>query len=137
MSIDARVYVLMGDGECNEGAVWENAAFASSQGLDNLIVIIDRNGLQGCGRDNEILKYGDIGEKFRSFGFRSIDIDGHNYEEIDTAFKMAVNDKNGKPTAIIAKTIKGKGVSFMEDRLEWHYKSPNDEQYVVAMEELS
>lgn len=132
---DAKIYVLMGDGECNEGSVWENAAFASRQKLNNLIVIIDRNQLQGCGRDQEILNYGDIAEKFRAFGFQAVDIDGHDYHQIETALRFAATAAE-KPTAIVAHTIKGKGVSFMEDRLEWHYKSPNDEQLRQAMEEL-
>lgn len=132
---DAHVFVLMGDGECNEGSIWENAAFASRQKLGNLTVIVDRNRLQGCGRDEEILNYGNMGDKFRAFGFNAIDIDGHDYEAIEGAFKVAVSAED-VPTAIIAHTIKGKGLSFMEDRLEWHYKSPNDEQYLQAMEEL-
>jgi transketolase len=132
----ARVYVLMGDGECNEGSVWENAAFASFQKLDNLTVVIDRNKLQGCGRDKEILNYGDLGEKFRSFGFHVIDIDGHSYEQLEKAFEQAASNNTGKPIAIIAQTVKGKGVSYMEDRLEWHYKSPDDEQLEIALEEL-
>lgn len=135
MGSDARVFVLMGDGECNEGSVWENAAFASRQELDNLTVIVDRNHLQGCGRDEEVLAYGDLGKKFRAFGFHTIDIDGHNYEQIEGALEIAAHWK-GSPTAIIAETVKGKGVSFMEDRLEWHYKSLSDEQYAQAMEEL-
>jgi transketolase len=134
---DARVYVLMGDGECNEGSIWENAAFASRQKLNNLTVIVDRNHLQGCGRDEEILNYGDIGEKFKAFGFHIINVDGHNYEQIETAFLHAASNKTDRPIAIIAETVKGKGVSYMEDRLEWHYKSPNDEQLKIALEELS
>jgi len=134
---DARTFVLMGDGECNEGSVWENAAFASRQSLSNLTVIVDRNGLQGCGRDEEVLDYGDMGAKFRAFGFTVVDIDGHNYGEIESALAQAVSGRSAKPTAIIAHTVKGKGVSFMEDRLEWHYKSPNDEQLKIALEELS
>jgi transketolase len=133
---DAKVYVLMGDGECNEGSVWENAAFASCQKLDNLTVIVDRNHLQGCGRDEEILNYGDMGEKFRAFGFHIITVDGHNYEQLETAFQEAVSNSSGKPIAIIAETVKGKGISYMENRLEWHYKSPNDEQLKIALEEL-
>jgi len=135
LGYDSRVFVLMGDGECNEGSVWENAAFASRQKLDNLIVIVDRNHLQGCGRDEDILNYGDMAEKFRAFGFHTLNIDGHNYGQIEEALETAVCWK-GNPTAIIAETVKGKGVSFMEDRLEWHYKSPNDAQYAQAMEEL-
>jgi len=133
---DANVFVLMGDGECNEGSVWENAALASRQKLNNLTVIVDRNGLQGCGRDEEVLNYGNMGEKFRAFGFNVIDIDGHDYEAIDDALKIATSRKTDKPAAIIAKTIKGRGASYMEDRLEWHYKSPNAEQLKTALEEL-
>jgi transketolase len=129
--------VLLGDGECNEGSVWENAAFASRQSLDRLTVIVDRNRLQGCGRDKDVLNYGDIGEKFRAFGFRVIDIDGHDYEQIANAFQKVVSNISGKPTAIIANTVKGKGVSFMEDRLEWHYKSPTNEQLEQAFGELA
>jgi transketolase len=92
--------------------------------------------LQGCGRDAEVLDYGDMGEKFRAFGFDAIDIDGHDYSEIEAALKQAVSCRSEKPTAIIAKTIKGRGVSFMEDKLEWHYKSPNNEQLKIALEEI-
>ena len=132
----ANVFVLMGDGECNEGSVWENAAFASKQKLNNLVVIVDRNGLQGCGRDAEVLNYGDIGEKFRAFGFDAVDIDGHNCGEIENALKQAVSRVSARPAAIIAKTIKGRGVSFMEDKLEWHYKSPDAGQLKTAFEKL-
>ena len=132
----AHVYVLMGDGECNEGSVWENAAFASKQKLNNLTVIVDRNRLQGCGRDKDILDYGDMAQKFQAFGFAAAEINGHDYTEIDHAFQWAVRSSE-KPSAIIANTVKGKGISFMEDRLEWHYRSTNDEQFQKAMEELS
>lgn len=133
---DARVYVLMGDGECNEGSVWENAAFASRQKLENLTVIIDRNHLQGCGRDEEVLDLGDIGEKFRVFGFYVINVNGHEYESLEKSFRTVAANTTGKPVAIIAETVKGKGISYMENRLEWHYKSPNDEQFEKALEEL-
>ena len=135
MGCDARVYVLMGDGECNEGSVWENAAFAARQKLANLTVIVDRNRLQGCGRDEEVLAYGDMAEKFRAFGFHTLAVDGHDHSQIETALKDALAWEDG-PTAIIAETVKGKGVSFMEDRLEWHYKSTTAKQYAQAMEEL-
>ena len=133
---DSRVFVIMGDGECNEGSVWENAAFAAKQKLNNLIIVIDRNKLQGCGRDSEVLNYGDMAEKWCAFGFRVFDIDGHDCAAIDQAMQKALSKDDERPTAIVAQTVKGKGVSFMEDRLEWHYKSPNDEQYARAMEEL-
>lgn len=134
MKSEANVFVLMGDGECNEGSIWENAAFAASQKLNNLVVIVDRNGLQGCGRD--VINYGDIGEKFSAFGFQVFDIDGHNHSEIETALKKSISRESNKPSAIIAKTIKGCGISYMEDKLEWHYKSPNYEQLQQALEEL-
>jgi len=136
MKCDARTFVLLGDGECNEGSIWENAAFASRHKLDNLIIIVDRNSLQGCGTDSEVLNYGDIGEKFRAFGFDSIDVDGHNFDQLEAAFEQATTGKIGKPIAIIAQTLKGKGISYMENRLEWHYKSPNEEQLQKALEEL-
>ena len=135
MGCDARVYVLMGDGECNEGSVWENAAFAARQKLANLTVIVDRNHLQGCGRDEEVLSYGDMAEKFHAFGFHAISIDGHDHSQIEAALTEALTYTDG-PTAIIAETVKGKGVSFMEDQPEWHYKSTTAEQYAQAMEEL-
>ena len=135
LGYDSRVYVLMGDGECNEGSVWENAAFAARQKLANLTVIVDRNHLQGCGRDEEVLAYGDMAEKFRAFGFHTLAIDGHDHGQIEAALTEALTYEDG-PTAIIAETVKGKGVSFMEDRLEWHYKSTTAEQYAQAMEEL-
>jgi len=135
MGCDARVFVLMGDGECNEGSVWENAAFASKQHLGNLTVIVDRNHLQGCGRDEDILDYRDLCAKFQAFGFHAISIDGHDFEQLERAFQTAIAQTE-QPVAIIAETVKGKGVSFMENRLEWHYKSLNDEQFAQAMEEL-
>ena len=133
---DSRVFVIIGDGECNEGSVWENAAFAAKQKLNHLIVVVDRNRLQGCGRDSEILNYGDMAEKWRAFGYRVFDIDGHDCGAIEAALKETVTWNDERPTAIIAQTVKGKGVSFMEDRLEWHYKSPDEAQYAQAMEEL-
>jgi transketolase len=132
----ARTFVLMGDGECNEGSVWENAPFPVRQGLGGLTVIVDRNGWQGCGHDREILNYGDLAAKFSAFGFHTISVDGHNHEEIEAALREAVAERP-IPTAIVAATVKGKGVSFMENRLEWHYKSPDREQLVIALKELS
>lgn len=132
LGIDSKVYVLLGDGECNEGSVWENIPFAVKEKLDNLVIIVDRNMLQGCSRD--VLNYGDMEEKFRAFGCDSATIDGHNHSEIDAALKSA--GRKGVPTAIIANTIKGKGVSFIEDRLEWHYKSMTPEQYEQAVREV-
>lgn len=131
-----KVYVLMGDGECNEGSVWEAAMLASRFQLSNLTLIVDRNQLQAYGRDEQVLNMGKLSEKFASFGMNALDVDGHNHDSLKAAL---MNDKAGfgtKPKVIIAHTIKGKGVSFMEDRLEWHFKSPNDEQLAQALKEL-
>lgn len=130
------VFVLMGDGECNEGSVWESAMFAAKFKLSNLVLIVDRNRLQAYGRDKDVLDMGDLVKKFQSFGCKTSEINGHNYEEIQYSLEEAIDDKQSQPIVIIANTIKGKGVSFMEDRLEWHFKSPNEEQLVQALEEL-
>lgn len=130
------VYVLMGDGECNEGSVWETVMFASKFQLSNLVFIVDRNRLQSYGSDKEVLDMGDMGAKFSAFGCQVMDINGHNYDEIYRALMTATSRNPAKPTAIIANTVKGKGVSFMENRLEWHFKSPDDAQLKQALEEL-
>ena len=134
--LDGNVYVLMGDGECNEGSVWEAAMFASKFQLSNLVFIIDRNRLQSYGSDVEVMDMGDLQEKFASFGCHSVEIDGHDYAQITRALLTACGRNSAKPTVIIANTIKGKGVSFMENRLEWHFKSPDDQQLMQALEEL-
>lgn len=134
--LDGNVYVLMGDGECNEGSVWEAAMFASKFQLSNLVFIIDRNRLQSYGSDVEVMDMGNLQEKFASFGCHSIEIDGHDYAQITRALLTACGRNRAKPTVIIANTIKGKGVSFMENRLEWHFKSPDDQQLMQALEEL-
>lgn len=126
------IYVLVGDGECNEGSIWEAAMLASTLKLDNLTVIVDYNNLQGFGRTNDIIDQKNLSERWKTFGWESFDIDGHNEKDLQKVFEL----KSQKPKAIIAHTIKGKGVSFMEDKLEWHYKSPNKEQYCQALEEL-
>ena len=131
-----RVYCILGDGEIEEGQIWEAAMASNKYKLDNLCVIVDNNNLQIDGTIEEVMSSYPIDEKFRSFGFQIINIDGHNIQEIIDAFDVARNIKD-KPTCIIAKTVKGKGVSFMEDKAEWHGKSPNEEQYRKAMEELS
>ena len=130
-----RVYTLLGDGEIEEGQVWEAAMAASKYKLDNLCVIIDNNNLQIDGTIEDVMDSNPINEKFKKFGFEVICIDGNDIKEILWAFQMAKTIKN-KPTCIVAKTIKGKGVSFMEDKVEWHGKAPNEEQYHIAMEEL-
>lgn len=133
--INAKAIVLMGDGECNEGSVWETAMFASSRKLNNFIVIIDNNKFQGLGKVSTVTGLYPLSEKWKAFNWNVICINGHNYDEIYEALKNAYVSNN-KPTVIIADTIKGKGVSFMENKLEWHYKSPNEEQYKKAMREL-
>lgn len=132
---DYRVYTVLGDGEIEEGQVWEAAMFAAAKGLDNLCAVVDNNNLQIDGSIAEVNSPYPIPEKFRAFGWNVIEIYGHSFDEIDAAFKAAAEFK-GKPTAIIAKTVKGKGVSFMEDHCSWHGTAPNAEQYEQAMNEL-
>lgn len=130
-----RVYTLLGDGEIQEGQVWEAAMLAAHRKLDNLVVIVDNNNLQIDGAISEVNSPYPIDKKFEAFNFHVINIDGHNFDEIDAAFKEARETK-GQPTAIIARTIKGKGISFMEDKAAWHGAAPNDEQYEIAMKDL-
>lgn len=130
-----RVYCLVGDGEIEEGQIWEAAMSASHYKLDNLCVIVDNNNLQIDGSIEEVMSSYPIDAKFKSFGFYVINVDGHNIQELINAFNEAKTIK-GKPTAIIAKTIKGKGVSFMENQVGWHGKAPNEEQYEMAIKEL-
>jgi transketolase len=130
-----RVYSLLGDGEIDEGQVWEAAMFAAHHKLDNLCLIVDSNGLQIDGPVEEVAGPGPIDEKFKAFGFDVQTIDGHDFDAIESAFEHA-KTVQGKPSVIIVKTIKGKGVSFMENQVGWHGKAPNDEQYQTAMQEL-
>ncbi len=130
-----RVYTLLGDGEIQEGQVWEAFMFSAHYKLDNLCVIIDNNGLQIDGRISDVMSPYPIDEKMAAFGFSVINVDGHNFEELEAAFEKAKQTK-GKPTAIIMKTTKGKGVSFMEDKAGWHGKATNPEEYEIAMTEL-
>ncbi len=132
---DYRVYTLLGDGEIQEGQVWEAAMFAGFRKLDNLVVIVDNNNLQIDGPIDKVCSPYPIDKKFEAFNFHVINIDGHNFDEIRAAFKEARETK-GMPTAIIAHTVKGKGVSFMENQAGWHGKAPNDDEYKQAMEEL-
>ena len=134
-SKDYRVYALCGDGEIQEGQIWEAAMFAGHRNLDNLVVIVDNNGLQIDGDIADVCSPYPIDKKFEAFNFHVINIDGHDFEQIGAALKEARETK-GQPTAIIAKTVKGKGVSFMEGKASWHGTAPNDEQFAVAMEEL-
>ncbi len=131
---DTRVFAMMGDGEIEEGMAWEAFMFASHYKLNHLTVVIDYNGLQIDGRLSEVCSPEPIPQKLEAFGFNTIVINGHDFNEIEAAFENAKT--SDKPTAIIQKTIKGKGVSFMEDNVSWHGSAPNDEQYEVAMNEL-
>ena len=130
-----RTYTIVGDGESEEGQVWEAAMFASHYKLDNLCVIVDWNGLQIDGAVADVMNPTPLDKKFEAFGFNVISIDGHNFDEIEAALENAKATK-GRPTAIIAKTVKGKGVSFMENQVGWHGSAPNDEQYEIAVSEL-
>ncbi|KAF6245761.1 transketolase [Nitrosopumilus sp. b2] len=129
---EGRIYVLIGDGECNEGTVWESAMFAGHHKLNNLTVIVDYNKIQSFGRVEEVMSLEPFGEKWKSFNWDVHEVDGHDFEQLITSLES----ESSKPKVIIANTIKGKGVSFMEDKLEWHYKSPNPEQYDEAVKEL-
>ncbi len=132
---DYRVYTMLGDGEIQEGQVWEAAMFAGHRKLDNLVVIVDNNNLQIDGSVEEVCSPYPIGDKFRAFNFNVVEIDGHDFDAIEAAFQNAKETK-GMPTAIVAKTIKGKDVSFMENQASWHGAAPNDEQYATAMADL-
>lgn len=132
---DYRVYTVLGDGEIQEGQVWEAAMFAGARKLDNLVVIVDNNGLQIDGNIEDVCSPYPIDKKFEAFNFHVINIDAHNFDEIESAFKEARSTK-GQPTAIVAKSIKGKGVSFMENQASWHGSAPNDEQYAQAIADL-
>ena len=132
---DYRVYTLLGDGEIQEGQVWEASMLAGHRHLDNLVVIVDNNGLQIDGKIEDVNSPYPIDKKFEAFNFHVINVDGHDFDALDAAFKEARMTK-GQPTAIIAQTVKGKGVSFMENKASWHGVAPNAEQYEAAMEEL-
>ena len=127
-----RIYTILGDGECNEGSVWEGIMFASHHSLDNLTAIVDYNKIQSFGRTNEVINQEPIADRWKAFGWDVIEVDGHNFTNLINAFEKP----HSFPKVIIAHTIKGKGVSFMEDRLEWHYKSLDDKQYQLAISEV-
>ena len=129
-----KVYCLLGDGECQEGLVWEAAMSAAHYKLDNLTFILDNNGLQIDGSNDEVMSIGDVKSKFKSFGFETYEVNGHNIGEIVNTLKKEVKDK---PKFIQAHTIKGKGVSYMENNVGWHGKAPNEEEYNIAIKELS
>lgn len=130
-----KVYAILGDGELEEGEVWEAAMFAAHYKLDNLVAIVDNNGLQIDGKISEVMSPYPIDEKFEAFGWHVISINAHDFNEMEKAFNEA-ETVTGKPTVIIMRSTKGKGVSYMEDSVEWHGKAPNDEQYEVAIKEL-
>lgn len=132
---DYRVYTVIGDGESEEGQVWEACMFAAHYSLDNLCLIVDWNGLQIDGKVTEVMNPTPYREKLEAFGFNVVCVNGHDFDELDSAFAAAEACK-GKPTAIVAKTVKGKGVSYMEDQVGWHGAAPNDEQYAQAVAEL-
>ena len=132
---DYRVYTLVGDGEIQEGQVWEAAMLAGHRKLDNLVVIVDNNNLQIDGAIDEVNSPYPIDKKFEAFNFHVINVDGHDFDSLRAAFEGA-RQRKGMPTAIIAKTVKGKGVSYMENQASWHGVAPNEEQYKIAMEEL-
>ncbi len=133
---DFRVYTILGDGEIEEGEVWEAAMLAGNRKLDNLVAVVDFNGLQIDGTIEEVNSACPIADKFRAFNWNVVEIDGHNYDEIEAAFSNARNTK-GKPTCIVMKTVKGKGVSYMENAVGWHGKAPNAEEFEIAMNELN
>lgn len=130
-----RVYVLLGDGECDEGQVWEAAMAAEHHRVDNLVAIVDGNGMQQSGTVANVMSHGPLSEKFRAFGWHALDIDGHDQQAVLDAYAEAARTK-GKPTAIVAKTVKGKGVSFMEPDFTWHGRAMNKEQAAQALKEL-
>ena len=133
---DYRVYVAVGDGECQEGEIWEAAQTAHKYKLDNLVVFVDNNGLQLDGTTDEVMPNIDLGKKFAAFGFDTYEIDGNDMEQVVAALELARVVKNGKPKCIFAHTVKGKGVSYMENQVGWHGVAPNDEEYKQAIEEL-
>lgn len=133
--INYRVFIVMSDGECNEGSVWEAALLAPSLGLDRLVVIIDYNKWQATGRSNEVTSLSPLKEKWKSFGWSSYEVDGHDMKALVDLLRI-VPDGTGKPVAIISHTVKGKGISFMEDDNNWHYRIPNKEEVLAAQKEL-
>ncbi len=133
---DYRVYTILGDGEIEEGEVWEAAMFAANKKLDNLVAIVDFNGLQIDGSIDEVNSAYPIADKFKAFNWNVVEIDGHDYEQLESAFNNARNTKD-KPTCIVMKTVKGRGVSYMENQVGWHGKAPNEEEYNQAVSELN
>ena len=133
---DQYCYAIVGDGEMNEGTMWEALLFATHRQLDNLVVIVDENGFQAMGTTTDVLDLGNLPRKFEAFGFETLAVDGHNESELEQALIQLKKSKNGKPKAIVAKTVKGKGVSFMEHENIWHYTRLNSDTFAAAMAEL-
>lgn len=133
---DQKVYVIVGDGEMNEGPIWEGMLFAAHHGLDNLVVIVDENGFQAMGKTEDVMSLGNLGSKFESFGFETMNVDGHDESALDQAITGLLESGTGKPKAIIAKTTKGRGVPFMEHDNIWHYTRLNDKTYSDAVAAL-
>ena len=131
-----RVLVLMSDGECDEGSVWEAAMFAAHHKLDNLLAIVDYNGLQSIGSTEETLALEPFSDKWRAFGWHVTELNGHDHTELASALLNLQSDSGGKPRCILAHTTKGRGVSFMENSVLWHYRSPQDQEYIAALAEL-
>ena len=136
LTMSFRVYTILGDGECNEGEVWEGAMFGVYHHLDNMVAIVDYNGLQSDDRCDNVTALGDVASKWKVFGWNVIEIDGHDFDDIESAFTSA-REAKGTPTCIVAHTIKGKGVSFMEDKPEWHgSRGLTDEELELALKEI-
>ncbi len=129
-------YAILGDGEMNEGAIWEAMLFAAHRRLDNLVVIVDENGFQAMGKTSEVMGLGVLRDKFASFGFESVELDGHDEAALDAALGALKANQDGRPKAIVARTVKGKGVSFMENQNLWHYTRLNPDTFAAAMAEL-
>ena len=134
---DQKVYVVLGDGELNEGAVWEGLLFAAHHKMDNLLLIIDKNGFQAMGATDDVVELGNLSAKFCSFGFETIEVDGHNSNKIDAAICKLWETGKGKPKVLIANTVKGKGISFMEANNRWHYTRLTEQTFKASIEELN
>ena len=129
-----RCYTLISDGECNEGAIWEAAMLASAHRVDNLCVVVDFNGWQATGRSREVMHLDPMQDKWEAFGWHAVTIDGHDFNAMTEAFEECATTR-GQPSVVIAHTVKGKGVSFMENNVEWHHKAPKPEQFEIALKE--
>jgi transketolase len=132
-----KVYAIVGDGEVNEGPIWEGALVAAHHKMDNFMLIVDKNGFQAMGATDDVLTLGDLPAKFKSFGFETLEVDGHDEKLIDNAISKLWATSSGKPKALIASTVKGKGVSFMESDNLWHYTRLNSDTFAKALAELS